>query len=74
MKMIKTRINLEKYTYRVGDKVLYRRRSKRNQKHERPYDGPFKILEIYKNGTVKLDRDNRVKQRCNMRLIYPYKF
>lgn len=60
------------HKYRVGDKVLYHRRTKNKQKHERPYDGPFTILKTYTNGTVDLQRHDRVKQRCNIRLIHPY--
>ena len=65
--------NRIKHKYRVGDLVLYHRRTKKKQKHERPYDGPFEILQVYDNGTVMLQRNDRVKQRCNIPLIHPYK-
>ena len=60
-----------KYTYRAGDLVLYSKRS--GSKHSRHYDGPFEILEVYSNGTVKIARgDRRVKDRINIRLLTPY--
>ena len=60
------------HEYRVGDKVLYQRRSRTKQKHDRPYDGPFIILKVHNNGNVTLQRNDKVKQRCNIRLIHPY--
>ena len=53
--------------------VLYHRRVKNKQKHERQYDGPFEIIKVYANGTVNLLRTDRLKQRCNIRLIHPYR-
>ena len=61
-----------KHDYRVGDKVLYKRRTINKQKHARPYDGPFDILKKYSNGTITLKRKDRVKQRTNIRLVHPY--
>lgn len=62
-----------KHKYCVGDKVLYHRRTKKKQKHERPYDCLFQILQVYGNETVMLQRNDRVKQQCSIRLIHPYK-
>ena len=50
------------HDYRVGDDVLYRSRGDKKQKHERPYDGPFKILKIFSNGTVRLQCGDKIKQ------------
>ena len=33
--------------YNVGEKVLYRRRYKKKQKHDRPYSNPFEIIKCY---------------------------
>ena len=61
------------HKYKIGDKVLYLRRLKRKQKHERPYDGPFEVIQCYNDGTYKIKRDDKVKQRTNARLLHPYK-
>ena len=58
-----------KYTYRRGDKVLYLRRDGR--KHHRHYDGPYKILKVYTNGTVQVDKGHST-ERLNIRLLHPY--
>ncbi len=40
------------HTYQIGDKVLVSRNSP--HKYERPYDGPYEILQVNTNGTVRL--------------------
>ena len=57
--------------YWVGDKVLYRVEwvSKYN---ENPYDGPYKIVQVNTNGTVRLKR-GAVTDTVNIRLLKPYR-
>ena len=38
---------------------------------ERPYDGPYKITQVYTNGTVTIKK-GAVYQRHNIRRIQPY--
>jgi len=54
--------------YQVGDKVLLERHDAR--KMERPYVGPYKITNIYTNGTVTIKKGS-VYQRHNIRRIHP---
>jgi transposase InsO family protein len=59
------------HNYRVGDKVLYRVEwvSKYN---ENPYDGPYKIVQVNTNGTVRLKK-GAVTDTVNIRLLKPYR-
>ena len=57
------------HDYKVGDKVLLERHDAR--KMERPYDGPYKITQVYTNGTVTIKK-GAVYQRHNIRRIQPY--
>lgn len=59
-----------RYSYRAGDLVLYKKRDGR--KHDPPYTGPFRVLEVYANGNVRIERNGRIKDRVNIRLLYPY--
>ena len=54
------------HDYKVGDKVLLERHDAR--KMERPYDGPYKITQVYTNGTVTIKK-GAVYQRHNIRRI-----
>ena len=54
--------------YGVGDKVLYRLRTE--NKHV--YEGPLEITKIHNNGTVTLDRKDRVTEKCTILLLQPY--
>ena len=58
------------HTYRRGEKVLLRRDGQ--NKYERPWDGPYKILQVNTNGTVRL-RIGAVADTVNIRRIHPYK-
>ena len=40
-------------------------------KYERPYNGPYKILEVYDNGTVRL-KVNNVVDTYNIHQLTPY--
>ena len=42
------------YTYKEGEKVLLKRGTK--NKHETPYEGPYKILKTRDNSTIRLKR------------------
>ena len=59
------------HTYRVGDKVLYRVdwMSKYN---ENPSEGPYEIVQVNTNGTVRLKR-GAVIDTVNIRLLKPYR-
>jgi hypothetical protein len=58
------------YTYQPGEQVLVRRNSP--YKYERPYDGPYKVLQVNTNGTVRLQM-GAVSDVVNIRRIHPYK-
>lgn len=57
--------------YRVGDKVLYRVDSM-SKYSENPYDGPYTIVQVNTNGTVRLRMD-AVTDTVNIRLLKPYR-
>ena len=64
------------HTYAVGDKVLVQQDP--NQKHGKdPYKGPYEIVQVYDNGTVKLrqgtNNGGAVTQTWNIRAIIPYR-
>jgi hypothetical protein len=59
------------HDYKIGDKVLlYRDGILR--KAESPTEGPYNIIEVYSNGTVKIQR-GIVQERLNIRRIKPFK-
>jgi hypothetical protein len=63
--------NRVEYDYKIGDKVLlYRDGILR--KAESPTEGPYNIIEVYTNGTVKIQR-GIVQERLNIRRIKPFK-
>ena len=57
------------HLYRVGDPVLLRKGTE--NKYETPYQGPFDILQVYDNGTVRL-KVGAVEDTYNIRRITPY--
>jgi hypothetical protein len=57
------------HTYSVGDKVLLRRGTE--NKYETPYQGPFVILKVNDNGTVRMQVKN-VEDTYNIRRLTPY--
>ena len=57
------------HTYSVGDKVLLRRGTE--NKYEMPYQGPFVILKVNDNGTVRMQVKN-VEDTYNIRHLTPY--
>ncbi len=63
----KKRIN---YNFTQGEEVLLRKGTE--NKYERPYEGPYKVVKTYTNGTVKLLM-GAVTDRVNIRRITPFK-
>jgi hypothetical protein len=59
------------HRYKVGDKVLYRIDTL-SKYSENPYEGPYEIVKVYTNGTVRL-KMNAVTDTVNIRLIKPYR-
>ena len=57
------------HTYSVGDKVLLKRGTE--NKYETPYHGPYTILRVNENGTVRLKVKN-VEDTYNIRRLFPY--
>ena len=57
------------HTYTIGDRVLLRRGTE--NKYETPYQGPYNILKVNDNGTVRLKVKN-VEDTYNIRQITPY--
>ena len=60
--------NIE-HTYQVGDKVLLRHGTE--NKYEAPYAGPFTVLRVNDNGTVRL-MVKSVEDSYNIRRLEPY--
>ena len=59
------------YDYRVGDKVLLYKDGML-RKTQSPMEGPYEIIEVYTNGTVKIQR-GIVQERLNIRRIKPFR-
>jgi len=58
------------HTYKVGDKVLITKPGKVS-KMSPPRRGPYEIISVYTNGTVRVRR-GAVSSRINIRRITPY--
>ena len=57
------------HAYAIGDKVLLKRGTE--NKYETPYQGPFTILKVNDNGTVRMKVKN-VEDTYNIRRLTPY--
>ena len=57
------------HIYVVGDKVLLKRGTE--NKYETPYQGPYTILQVNDNGTVRMKVKN-VEDTYNIRRLTPY--
>jgi hypothetical protein len=57
------------YTYKVGEQVLLKRGTE--NKYETPYQGPFTVLKVNDNGTVRLKVKN-IEDTYNIRRLTPY--
>ena len=64
------------HTYEVGDKVLIEQDLQRKHGSDR-YEGPYRVVRVYNNGTVQLEYDTPkggvLQQRWNVRNIYPFR-
>ena len=70
-KIIKKKIKKEfPIIIKVGDKVLYRIESV-SKYSENPYEGPYEIVHVNTNGTVRLKK-GAVTDTVNIRLFKPY--
>ncbi len=58
------------YTYKVGDKVLLEKPGK-VRKMSAPRDGPYNVVHVSTNGTVRIQK-GVVIQRVNIRRLTPY--
>ena len=58
------------FDYKVGQKVLVVKGGIL-RKSEVPYDGPYRITDVYTNGTVRIQRGT-VNKRINIRRLHPY--
>ena len=63
-------LNRLKYKYKVGDRILLRKPGLR-RKLSAPKEGPYTILSVATNGTIKIQR-GIVQERVNIRRIEPY--
>ena len=57
------------HKYQIGDKVLIKKGTE--NKYETPYEGPYSILKIHDNGTVRLQR-GAISDTINIRRLTPY--
>ena len=57
------------HKYKVGDKVLLNRGTE--NKYEIPYKGPYTILKVNDNGTIRM-KINHVEDTYNIRRLTPY--
>ena len=60
-----------KHTYKVGDKILINADPKK-PKFDKEYLGPFPIVQVNNNGTVKY-RKGAILDTVNIRNVHPYK-
>ena len=60
-----------KHTYSVGDKILIKA-DHNKPKYDPEYLGPFPIVQVNKNGTVKY-RKGAILDTVNIRQVHPYK-
>ena len=58
------------YDYTVGQEI-YIKNDGVKRKMDSPKQGPFKITEVFTNGTVRIQRCN-VNERINIRRIEPH--
>jgi hypothetical protein len=59
-----------KHDYKVGDKVLVEKPGI-IRKMSQPRTGPYKVIKIYTNGTVRIRRGN-ITEQINIRRLTPY--
>jgi hypothetical protein len=63
------------HTYNVGDKVLVEQNPNRKFREDQ-YKGPFEIVQVYNNGTIRLKKSNAhggaIYKTWNIQNIVPY--
>ena len=59
------------YHYRLGDRIMVRVYDP--DKMQEKLHGPYRIVEIRTNGTVRIQRTSNVLETFNIRKIVPYK-
>jgi hypothetical protein len=62
------------HDYSVGDLILVRREKKHGEilpKLARPTLGPFRVLKVFDNGTVMIQRHG-FRERINVRRLIPF--
>ena len=59
------------HIYQPDDLVLFKTRQEKNKYNHVPWEGPYKILRVHDNGTVRLRR-GITDQTVNIRLLKPY--
>ena len=57
------------HSYKQGDKILLRRGTE--NKYEVPYSGPHQVLEVYDNGTLRIQK-GAVAETINIRRATPF--
>ena len=58
------------HTYQINDKVLMERK-KRTKHGEKEYNGPFTVLAVHDNGSVKIQKRN-YSDVVHIRQLTPY--
>jgi hypothetical protein len=59
------------HDYKVGDKILLKKRCKHLRKLEAPRTAPHTVTAIYTNGRVHIQK-GKVNERVNIRRLFPY--
>ena len=59
------------YNYSVGDRVLTTDPISKEQKLERPTDGPFIVTRVHDNGTIRMQK-GAVDETMNIRRALPF--
>ena len=57
------------HEYNIGDQVLIKKGTE--YKYEQPYEGPYPILAVHDNGTIKIQK-GAVSHTVNLRRVTPY--
>ena len=58
------------FDYAIGNKILISKDGVL-RKSESKYEGPYEIIQVYLNGTVRIQQ-NKMTERLNIRRIIPY--
>ena len=55
----------------MNDKILLKKPGKHLRKLEAPRIGPHKVITVYTNGTIRIQRGH-IGERVNIRRVTPY--